>query len=106
MPGVDGGSRGLRLAARIEIAAAEQVRSRDYGRSHGAVFIRALRPRNLVIQPQVEAHAFMVSERQEPSKYQVAGDRYQIVRMKRLGKNAATGNPRNDLRIGTAGNVE
>ena len=43
-------------AARIEIAAAEEVRSRDYRGSHGPVFIRALRARKITIDPEIKTH--------------------------------------------------
>ena len=53
--------RELQLAARIEIAAAEQVGGGDYGRPHGPVFVSALRPGQLFIQPEIETHAPMVT---------------------------------------------
>src|ERR1035441_4467271 len=45
LPGEAGRTRGERRAPRAEIAAPEEVRLRDHGRAHRAVFVSALRPR-------------------------------------------------------------
>jgi len=51
-----GPGRRTRHAARGEIAAAEQIGGRDHRRAHGAVFVSALRPREVAFQPEIEAH--------------------------------------------------
>jgi hypothetical protein len=49
-----GPARGF--AAGAEVAAAEQVAGGDYGRAHGPILVRALRPGVIPIDPEVEAH--------------------------------------------------
>ena len=46
----------LHLAARGKVAAAEQVGCGNHRRSHGTVLVGALRPREIVIHPKIEAH--------------------------------------------------
>jgi len=63
LAGVDRGARGAGLAARVEIAAAKEVGRRNHGGAHGAVFVGALRPRHLGVEPQIEAIGFILSSR-------------------------------------------
>ena len=56
LPGITGGVRGLEFAAGTEVAAAEKVGGGDYGGPHGSVLVGALRPGQIVVNPQVEAH--------------------------------------------------
>jgi hypothetical protein len=51
-----GGRRGAELAAGIEVAVLEKVGDADYGGTHGAVFVGALCPGKIVVNPEVEAH--------------------------------------------------
>jgi len=44
-----------------EIAASEKIGLRDYGAAHRPVLISALRPRQLLVHPEVEAHAAMLA---------------------------------------------
>ena len=46
----------LQFASGTEIAAAEEVRSRDHGSPHRSIFVGALRPGQIVVNPQVETH--------------------------------------------------
>jgi hypothetical protein len=48
--------RGLQLAPPAEIATAKKVGDADYGGAHGTVFVRALCPGQIVVNPQMEAH--------------------------------------------------
>jgi hypothetical protein len=56
LAGVSGGGRWLPLAPPTEIAALEKVGNTDYGGAHGAVFVGALCPGQIVVNPQMEAH--------------------------------------------------
>jgi len=55
------------LAAGAEVAAAEEVGGGDYGGAHGPVLVGALRPGEVAIDPEVEAHEWMVARRGEAS---------------------------------------
>src|ERR1051325_11981500 len=52
------GSGYARLSARAEIALAEQVARRDHRGAHRPVFVCALRPRQVAVQPKIKAHTF------------------------------------------------
>ena len=50
------GARRTRRASRAEIAATKEIALRDYRRAHRPVFVSALRPRQLLVQPEIESH--------------------------------------------------
>src|SRR5215471_1418917 len=58
-----GGARRGGLAAWAEVAAAEEVGGGDHGGAHGPVFVGALRPGEVAIDPEVEANKWMVARR-------------------------------------------
>jgi len=49
------------LASRMKILAAKEVAERDDGRTHRAIFVSALRPGGVLIEPEIEAHMTMVT---------------------------------------------
>ena len=51
----------LRRASGREIAAPEEVGLRDHGAPHRPVLICTLRPSQLLVHPEVEAHAAMLA---------------------------------------------
>jgi hypothetical protein len=61
LPGELGARARARFAARMKVLAAKEVAERDYGRAHRAVLVGALRPGGVLIEPEIEAHAAMVS---------------------------------------------
>jgi hypothetical protein len=83
LAGVSGGGRDLQLAPPTEIAAPEKVGGADYGGAHGPVFVGALCPGQIVVNPQKEAH--------QPSSYRSNSGGRLTSRVPRVPKLAARG---------------
>src|SRR5581483_10194874 len=43
-------------ALRVEVAAPKQIARGNHGGAHGPVFVRSLRPSQILVKPQIEAH--------------------------------------------------
>src|SRR5690348_15958037 len=49
------------LPPRTNILPPEEIAARNHRRAHRTVFVGPLRPRGILVQPKIEAHALMVS---------------------------------------------
>lgn len=91
-----------RLAARVEITTTEEVRSGYDGRSHGSVFIGPLRPRQILVKPEIEAHGPMLHR--AGGEFSDSGE--QVFRVERLLQNAAGGKRRHLVGVRRSGQVQ
>jgi hypothetical protein len=101
LAGEFGAARSLHFAPRRKIPPAEQVGGRYDRRPHGTVFIGALRPGEIAIQPKIEAQNLWYI-----AVGQVLDRGQQVLVAEGLAQHPALGESRCQVDVGNGGNIE